>query len=44
MVVHPSHFRKGIGAELLRYVENIEIGIDEIIISTGAKNMRYLRE
>lgn len=39
LMVHPSHFRKGIAKELLEYIERNEWGIKTLIVSTGSKNM-----
>ncbi|MGD8191921.1 GNAT family N-acetyltransferase [Brevibacillus ginsengisoli] len=38
MMVHPRHFRKGVASRLVEYVEQIEEGIEEILVSTGSKN------
>lgn len=38
LMVTPSHFRKGIGQSLLGFVEIRESDIDQMIVSTGAKN------
>ncbi|MEW9050166.1 MAG: GNAT family N-acetyltransferase [Neobacillus sp.] len=38
MVVHPNHFRKGIGQKLLKSVEELESAIPIIRVSTGRDN------
>jgi ribosomal protein S18 acetylase RimI-like enzyme len=38
MVVHPNHFRKGIGQKLLKSVEELEPAIPIIRVSTGRDN------
>lgn len=38
MMVHPNHFRKGIAKQLLAYLEKVETGVQEIIVSTGSSN------
>jgi GNAT superfamily N-acetyltransferase len=37
LMVHPNHFRKGIAASLLQFVERAEDGVDTITVATGAK-------
>ncbi|EFH83701.1 GNAT family N-acetyltransferase [Ktedonobacter racemifer] len=39
LVVHPSYFRRGIGKALVSFVEEVEEGIERIIVSTGARNL-----
>jgi ribosomal protein S18 acetylase RimI-like enzyme len=39
LVVHPAYFRRGIGKTLVQFVEQVEDGIETIIVSTGAKNV-----
>ncbi|WP_180953606.1 GNAT family N-acetyltransferase [Bacillus sp. T33-2] len=38
VMVHPDHFRKGIAAHLIRWVEEAEAGAREMVVSTGADN------
>lgn len=38
LMVHPDYFRKGIGKELICYLEIMHLSAKEIIVSTGAKN------
>ena len=38
MMVHPAHFRQGIGRALLQFIEHVEQGIEQIIVSTGRDN------
>jgi ribosomal protein S18 acetylase RimI-like enzyme len=38
LMVHPNHFRKGIAASLLQFVERAEDGVDTITVATGTKN------
>ncbi|CAH0315953.1 putative N-acetyltransferase YvbK [Peribacillus sp. Bi96] len=38
LMVHPTHFRKGISKMLLEFIENNEKDIETIIVSTGSKN------
>ncbi|KOP82677.1 GNAT family N-acetyltransferase [Cytobacillus solani] len=39
LMVHPSHFRKGIAKGLLEYIERNAMGIKTLIVSTGSKNI-----
>ena len=39
LVVHPDHFRKGIGRALVEHIEEIAGTGDRITVSTGAKNV-----
>lgn len=38
LMIHPSHFRKGIAMMLLEHVENVIENAESIIVSTGSKN------
>lgn len=38
MVVHPSHFRKGIAKALLNFIENIHSEVNTILVTTGTEN------
>ena len=38
LVVHPDHFRQGIGRSLVLHLENVEGTAGKIVVSTGAKN------
>ena len=38
LVVHPDHFRKGIGRSLVLHLENAERTAGRIVLSTGTKN------
>ncbi len=38
LVVHPDHFRKGIGSSLVTFVEETGRMFAKIVVSTGAKN------
>jgi len=38
VAVHPSQFRKGIARKMLEFIEKIYDSIEEIVVSTGAKN------
>lgn len=38
MMVHPSHFRKGISKALLNHLEEECKGLDAMVVSTGTKN------
>lgn len=38
VMVHPSYFRRGIGKELICFLEIMHLSAKEIIVSTGAKN------
>ena len=38
LVVHPDHFRQGIGRSLMLHLENFEGTAGKIVVSTGAKN------
>lgn len=39
LIVHPDHFRKGIGRELVGFLLNEIAGSRKVIVSTGAKNL-----
>ena len=39
LVVHPAYFRRGIGKALVQWVEQVEPGIEHIVVSTGTKNI-----
>ena len=38
LVVHPEHFRRGIGRSLMVHAEGVAGPVDRIIVSTGSKN------
>ncbi len=38
MIVHPSHFRKGIANALLHHLEMVEVEAEKWVVATGAKN------
>lgn len=38
MMVHPSHFRKGIASRLIQYVLDSHIDVPLFIVSTGTRN------
>lgn len=38
VAVHPSQFRKGIAVKMLEFVEIVDDSVEEIVVSTGAKN------
>jgi len=39
LIVHPNHFRKGIGRKLLQYVLQDHAHLKKFIVATGAKNV-----
>lgn len=39
MMVHPQHFRKGVASKLLAFVEQVEEGVQRILVATGARNV-----
>lgn len=39
LVVHPAYFRQGIGKALVQFVEQVEDGLEKVIVSTGTKNL-----
>lgn len=38
VAVHPEYFRKGIARQMIEFIENMNKGIERIIVSTGLKN------
>jgi ribosomal protein S18 acetylase RimI-like enzyme len=38
VVVHPDFFRRGIGRQMVRFVENLYKDAKKIIVATGSKN------
>ena len=38
VAVHPEYFRKGIARQLIQFIEDMNKGIERIIVSTGLKN------
>jgi ribosomal protein S18 acetylase RimI-like enzyme len=38
LIVHPDHFRQGIGQSLLQYVERVEAGAAKFVVATGTRN------
>lgn len=43
LVVHPDHFRRGMGRALVRHVETVEGSADKMVVSTGAANLPAIR-
>ena len=43
VMVHPSHFRKGIAQQLLEFVLKLELNAERCIVQTGALNMPAIR-
>ena len=38
VAVHPEYFRRGIAKQLIQFIEDVNKGIEKIIVSTGLKN------
>ncbi|HYF84756.1 MAG TPA: GNAT family N-acetyltransferase [Clostridia bacterium] len=38
VAVHPEYFRKGIARQMIEFIEDMNKGIERIIVSTGLKN------
>ena len=39
LVVHPEHLRKGIARSLMKHIEDTEVPLSRIVVSTGSKNL-----